>query len=690
MSHSSSPPIINDLTKPGRPSSTSFPANAPPSSSLPPPLPSRDCGVGAMAGMSKSSSSLVKQPSGGAIQNPNQLDLYYAHLQKHVRVVKRKNPHFMPIPARGDFQKTSSDGVTSTDWLEYLKAWGHYIIQSAASDRIDDQLEPFSYEIMKSGCDRLYRLGMPLMEPMQNMVQIYEWQNVPLTGGIFSAYLFLWWMDLLAVSLCIGLALFVTSVRLQSFVVLGMEAMGDDDDDDDDSYEDDQPQKDVDTLTGAKDEDNDENDDDGDDTTKATGKSKKNKNKKNWRKRFGRATSDIFTLSYSGCESSSGSIPAPESKSVKEWRTEITTNYGPTAQLLVLDIVDKLERTKNLVTWKRPAKTRALLVLLVFGAFGLFYVPYGYITKSLFFWIGMEFFVLQYLRTTYPRYRRLFNIIDWILWGVPNDAQYAMEVIRLSRHSNPLEQTDVPAKRQQHQQQQGHVPFSSASSSSSSLPLSTPSSSSAQQQPQQQENEVINQQQDREIKSFPGDRSASLPELPSAKRNSVNTDNGEEDDKSNDGNDNSVDSSTGERKKYGKAISTTATLATMMASTAVGQFKQLIDEKLDKDAGDKDDEKKSTPATRYKNCPSYGCMYQGSIPGRLFILEKGFQFRSSRLTGSKIFVDFDWQELVSVRKTKSMDAFIFHTNGLDIHLSDGQVSNFIYTIGRKGRGVGKR
>jgi hypothetical protein len=67
-------------------------------------------------------------------------------------------------------------------------------------------------------------------------------------------------------------------------------------------------------------------------------------------------------------------------------------------------------------------------------------------------------------------------------------------------------------------------------------------------------------------------------------------------------------------------------------------------------------------------------MYQGSIPGRLVILDDGFQFKSSRMTGAKVFVDFAWQDLVRVKKTKSMDAFIFHTNGLDIHLSDGQVS----------------
>lgn len=49
-----------------------------------------------------------------------------------------------------------------------------------------------------------------------------------------------------------------------------------------------------------------------------------------------------------------------------------------------------------------------------------------------FFYIGFEFFVLQALRSHYPRHRRLFNILNLLLWDVPNDAEYAMEVVRLS------------------------------------------------------------------------------------------------------------------------------------------------------------------------------------------------------------------------------------------------------------------
>jgi hypothetical protein len=52
-----------------------------------------------------------------------------------------------------------------------------------------------------------------------------------------------------------------------------------------------------------------------------------------------------------------------------------------------------------------------------------------------FLYTGFEFFVLQALRSYYPRHRRLFNILNLLLWGVPNDAEYALEVVRLSRNS---------------------------------------------------------------------------------------------------------------------------------------------------------------------------------------------------------------------------------------------------------------
>lgn len=73
---------------------------------LPPPLPSRDRGV---------TSPAFVPPSAPA----HPLDVYYSHLQKHVRVVKRKSPHYMPIPVLGDY--ITEDGA-STQWAAYLKA----------------------------------------------------------------------------------------------------------------------------------------------------------------------------------------------------------------------------------------------------------------------------------------------------------------------------------------------------------------------------------------------------------------------------------------------------------------------------------------------------------------------------------------------------------------------------------------
>jgi hypothetical protein len=110
-------------------------------------------------------------------------------------------------------------------------------------------------------------------------------------------------MDLLAVVGCLGLALFVITVRLESFAELGVEMMDD----------------------GAED------DIDGQDSS--TQQDTTNK-KKNWQKRLSKA-GDLFSLSYTCDGGPSGKPMAPESKSVKEWRTDITMNYGPTAQLLV-------------------------------------------------------------------------------------------------------------------------------------------------------------------------------------------------------------------------------------------------------------------------------------------------------------------------------------------------------------------
>ena len=80
----------------------------------------------------------------------------------------------------------------------------------------------------------------------------------------------------------------------------------------------------------------------------------------------------------------------------------------------------------------------------------------------------------------------------------------------------------------------------------------------------------------------------------------------------------------------------------------------------------------------YTIMKAYGCVYRGSIPGRIVLTTQGLQFRTSRVTGAKILVYYYWRDIISVRKSKSIDIFVWHTNGLDITTVDGEVRNNTY------------
>lgn len=146
------------------------------------------------------------------------------------------------------------------------------------------------------------------------------------------------------------------------------------------------------------------------------------------------------------------------------------------------------------------------------------FLPLRYTTRLLFLYIGFEFFVLQALRSHYPRYRRVFNVIDWLLWGVPNDTEYAMEVIRLRRQDGTAE----PEERRHHRH---HF-------------------------------------------------RKSMPEMnpePKSPTGSVHSNNSEF------------------QPESGKATSTAATLAVMVAGAAAGSIKQALDERFNHATTQKDD-----------------------------------------------------------------------------------------------------
>lgn len=95
------------------------------------------------------------------------------------------------------------------------------------------------------------------------------------------------------------------------------------------------------------------------------------------------------------------------------------------------------------MTWKRPYKSRLLLLFFLVSGILFSVIPARFQVKWFFFMCGFEFFVLMPLRSHYPRYRRLFSIIEWFLWDVPNDSEFAMEIIRKRHRSAELDSDEV-------------------------------------------------------------------------------------------------------------------------------------------------------------------------------------------------------------------------------------------------------
>lgn len=53
------------------------------------------------------------------------------------------------------------------------------------------------------------------------------------------------------------------------------------------------------------------------------------------------------------------------------------------------------------------------------------------------------------------------------------------------------------------------------------------------------------------------------------------------------------------------------------------------------------------------------------------------QFRTTRVAGARILVDYDTDDIVRIRKTKSIDLMLWHSNGLSLDMVDGEVSQSV-------------
>lgn len=113
----------------------------------------------------------------------------------------------------------------------------------------------------------------------------------------------------------------------------------------------------------------------------------------------------------------------------KRW---IVTFGAPTQEAMGL-VADFHEKIKNLILWRNPAATRRTLIL--FGVLNLFvtFAPSQYISKAIFFFIGITFFCLLPLQSYFPSHRKALSPLWWATFGAPTDAQFAVQLLR-KRH----------------------------------------------------------------------------------------------------------------------------------------------------------------------------------------------------------------------------------------------------------------
>ncbi|RUP43075.1 hypothetical protein BC936DRAFT_137660 [Jimgerdemannia flammicorona] len=311
-----------------------------------------------------------------------------SHMERYVKEVRATGGKRVPEPTKQMFDCIDPEtGRVGTDWVEFVKARVCHFVNTAASDKIDTLgKESFSLTKLRSNMERLFTVAEPLQQAAQRIRRIYRWENKLETGFYLLLYLLLWYEDLLLPTLLLVLIFSLLNYRIRWLETL------------------DPLLQDAATV----------------ESNFATIEEKRRARRK------------------------AEEQQQMQRKGVTDWWEDVRTSWGPFVQMKTGDFADLLEKIKNstfkhpvtshsctsLATWKRPHKTRLALLGLILSLISFYALPERVIIRAGLLLLGMQFFVLSPLQSHFPRYRRLFSIIEWILWDVPNDAEWAMEVMR--------------------------------------------------------------------------------------------------------------------------------------------------------------------------------------------------------------------------------------------------------------------
>ncbi|POV97617.1 hypothetical protein PSTT_14952 [Puccinia striiformis] len=181
--------------------------------------------------------------------------------------------------------------------------------------------------------------------------------------------------------------------------------------------------------------------------------------------------------------------PAPSSSLPKKsdyrglysFSRSLYSDHGHEIQDLLADLADIGEKVRNLYLWRRPqACWRASFMLIVVLLYTLA-ISQKWLIKNILGWLGIEFFFLLGFTDKYPKFRKILNPIWLILYDIPTDSEFALQVLQeRGKNSNPsLNNRKLFNKHHHHHSHFLHKKSRSASSLSDQKPENSIDASSS-------------------------------------------------------------------------------------------------------------------------------------------------------------------------------------------------------------------
>jgi len=278
-----------------------------------------------------------------------------------------------PPPDRDDFTRVEAkSGKRVLNVGLYVQAHLMYFVESLArDDKVTTKVEPLQWSRIKALLSRLYDTSNPAQSLGLYVERIMYWRNPPETFAWFTLYFTLWAYQLWLPGF---IFMFVLKILNNRFKFLGnfKKALN-------------VPDPMVVGLNG-----------------------------KEPMRRSTKMHSQLRELIHS--------------KDLTDWISQMTKIWGPFCQALLEENICYLERLKNLFRWERPQQTWRVLGLLAYYILMSTFFPFV-IVPAIGFFIGLEFFVLLPMQKYYPRFSHVFSPVEWILWGVPTNAELAVEML---------------------------------------------------------------------------------------------------------------------------------------------------------------------------------------------------------------------------------------------------------------------